>query len=157
MKKIICLLSIIILSTIVGCKEKQPTYKVVFEKQDGYKESIDNSVEPEEKKHVKLENQSAQNSVKTDLMTLVENFNADGSPILVFKNSKGEIIQVGSFEMESINKYMLEDEYGTLTIDEKYINKIFKVTYVEKQIVSAESTENGSDGYMGYHILKMDL
>lgn len=150
-------MSIIILSTIVGCKEKQPTYKVVFEKQDGYIESIDNSVEPEEKKHVISQNKTTQNGVKTDLMTLVENFDADGSLVLVFKNSKGDRIQVESFEMKSISKYMVEDEYGILTVNKNFINKKFKVTYVEKRIVSAESIENGGDGYIGYHILKMDL
>jgi hypothetical protein len=94
---------------------------------------------------------------KTETMKLVDNFDADGMPILVFQNSKGEQVQVESFDQKAVNFIMETNEYDIQEVKKKYMNKSFKVTYKMKNITNAEIVANGGEGYFGMHILKLEL
>jgi hypothetical protein len=104
-----------------------------------------------------VEIEDVKKNVFTEELTLVDNFDGDGSPILIFENSAGEVIQIESFDDKIINSFMEEDDYGIYYVKEKYLKKSFLVSYETKLIVSAEAIENGSDGYIGKHIIKMEI
>ena len=101
---------------------------------------------------------SSNKEVITEILTLFDNFDADGSPVLVFKNFKGESIQIESFDNKIIDLYMSPNEYEILYVKQEFMKMKFKVTYKVKQIITAESSENGyPEGFSGYHLLAMEL
>jgi hypothetical protein len=143
MKKIIYFMSIFIISVIVGCKDKKPTYKVVFVKLDGYKEIIDNSVEPEKQKQLKAEKTQANtNGTVTETMTLV-NYFEENSCFCTLKSSTGKEILLNTNCSEEIHKQIkdylqFDEEFSSESIKPQFVNKKFKVTHGVKKVSGEE-------------------
>lgn len=99
------------------------------------------------------------NEIATEKMTLIESYDADGQIVMVFKKSNGLEIQISSFDENAITKFTTKDiNYGVSDgVKSEYMNKPFNVSYKILHIQTAEHIENGSDGYYGPHVTKMEL